>query len=70
MSRKIANPNQGNQTINESGPVKWYIMHFSFFQPIYRMAPEQLMERHYSIKTDAWAFGITLYGNFQTAVSL
>jgi serine/threonine protein kinase len=46
MSRKTQN--SGGVTKTENGPLKW-------------MAPECLYERKYSIKTDVWAFGVTLF---------
>jgi serine/threonine protein kinase len=60
MSRKITDPNQGNKTKNETGPLKWYCPWVLLLMN--RMAPEQLSTKKYSIKTDSWAFGITLFG--------
>jgi serine/threonine protein kinase len=43
----------GGQTENGVGPLRW-------------MPPEALTNRLYSTKSDAWAFGVTVYLSFIT----
>jgi len=47
LSRVTQNIQQSNQTKTETGPLKW-------------MAPECIMSKTYSTKSDVWAFGIVM----------
>jgi len=47
LSRSVDTETQKGQTISGVGPLKW-------------MAPESLVYKQYSIKSDVWSFGITV----------
>jgi serine/threonine protein kinase len=48
MSRALEGTSGGAQTLSSIGPVKW-------------MSPEALNERKYSVFSDVWSFGVTLW---------
>jgi len=48
LSRLVSDTSSGARTRTTAGPLKW-------------MAPECLLYRHYSIKSDVWAFGVTMF---------
>jgi len=51
MSRVLESSSGPGQTVSNIGPVKW-------------MSPEALNERQYSVYSDVWSFGITMWEIF------
>ena len=47
MSRIVLEEEDANKTQSNVGPIRW-------------MAPECIKNRTYSLKSDVWAFGITI----------